>query len=250
MNSIDQKSFKQNPIEMTKLWDESIDNQLGMIQKGFCSICWNDGPVVIQRGVFRFGVSAGMCFEEIEEMINQSKFSSLILTYPFENAENVHTASMGINFLKQLKDRTEPCTTNPLEPDLPLSQEYKEKLENILNRCQKEIEKAEQEEQKLYLCKKCNKCTKEVVSEEKDKLKDLNTLREKHLYGLCFGCNSLASMKPGQGCSLFTCSNCISGTTTCVVCEGTGKVHDLVSCTLNKLEFPKNPLPPLKECDC
>ncbi|MBS0621593.1 MAG: hypothetical protein JSR80_01365 [Verrucomicrobia bacterium] len=260
------KLFKVPHALLVEKWLPHVDYQLGIVEKGLCESCCFmifgiDDPkkVVVQVGAARFGVNVGLCFSCIDDLMERLKFEDLTIEIPFESSSDMHLVSISIDRLETLMNRAEKI--GDTEPELQVFEEDKMCLQKIIEKNGKILEQAKLEQTRPYLCKTCTKIDVKKLKTFSNEVTEwtfeaINNMRKiKHVAGFCLACTQRFNL--GGGCSVFTCTSCLSSTKTCAVCmEGAaGFAHELSSCSLkmDQLLYDKensDPLPPLQECQC
>jgi len=246
--------FRITHEEMVKNWNAVNDYELGILAKGICKTCCcylrqihQEKSVLTQVGAARFGLNVGSCFACINEFIIQK--DKLTFTVPFQNSTDTHIISISLNLIKNLIEREKPIGTH--ETEQPLSELHQSVLKIILNKNIPLLERALKEQEKEKLCKKCSKLKIDEFT-----LEAVNGMRaDKKIAGCCVSCGR--GYRLDGGCSIGTCTFCISSPKTCMVCvEGaSGLTHDLVGCSDKMHQLLKDtsnadPLPALMICSC
>ena len=250
--------FKVAHDIMVQEWDEKIDYELGVIEKGRCTSCCSFlmqkhklKEVITQIGAARFGLHVGVCISCINVVLKNTPLLYLLkFTVPFEGSDDKHQISLTPNYLENLVMRESPIGDS--EAGRPLSGFNKFVLGQVLEESKPVIEQCRKEQSKEMLCKRCSKL--KITDEQSFQF--INAARKaKHVMGCCLGCEHRFQLI--SGCSIVTCDDCKSSTKTCVACvEGAaGFSHNLKECTakVQRLLYDyenAEPLPPLLRCDC
>lgn len=250
--------FEVSHDEMVVKWVESTDRQLGLTKQGLCTSCClvicikTLKEVVTQVGAYRFGLRVGKCIPCIERDLKNGRLKSLTFNAFFIHSEDTHQISITLPLLKQLASRE--SAINEIEVGAPLSQGNKDEISQIIETHAPLVKQCEEEQARKYLCKICHRI-KEVVDKPLN-LNRLNSMRaQKIKQGCCLGCGTVYYLD--KGCSIVTCTQCISRTVTCFSCMdgAVGFEHNLSGCTYRvaRLTYdPENaePLPPVLWCIC